>query len=779
MPDQRIGGEELFRAMVESVKDYAIFATDAEGRVASWNTGAEAVFGYEEAEILGQGVSILFTPEDVARGAPEYELAKAAAEGRAEDERWHVRRDGSRFWASGVVTPIRGENGVLRGFVKVARDETARKRLESTLRQREQQLAALVENAPDIISRFDRDLRCTYTSPAVQGVLGLPPEELVGKTHAEMGLPPETCAFLDDTMRRVFETGRRESIEFSLTGLEGTRHYEAYAVPELGADGSVESIVAVSRDITKRRLAEQALRESEARFRQFAEHLDDVFWVMEMPEQRVVYVSPAFERLWGLSPDAVYASHGAWVASIFPEDRPRVAKAFLQKAHTGQYDEEYRIVRPDGVVRWIRDRCFPIKDESGRVRSVAGITDDITERRQAAAEREELLVREREARAAAEEANRLKNEFLATVSHELRAPLNSVLGWVGLLRGGHLQREQAETALETIERNARTQAQLIEDLLDVSRIITGRIRLDVRPVDPAAAARAAVDAVRPAAEAKGIELRKALDAGANLVYGDPERLQQVFWNLLSNAIKFTTEGGRVEVRLARVDSNVEISVSDTGAGIKPEFLPHVFDRFRQADGATTRRHGGLGLGLSIVRHLVELQGGSVSAHSEGEGRGATFVVRLPLAGVRRGAAEARDHDSAALPRLDGVRVLVVDDEPEARDLLRAIISRCGAEVTEAGSAAEALELVGRARPDVIVSDIGMPDEDGYILARRLRALPVGEGGATPAVALTAYTRAEDRASAIVAGYQMHVAKPVEAGELMAALATLSGRSSTD
>jgi PAS domain S-box-containing protein len=394
-----------------------------------------------------------------------------------------------------------------------------------------------------------------------------------------------------------------------------------------------------------------------------------------------------------------------------------------------------------------------------------------------AAEKERLY---REAR----EASRLKDEFLATVSHELRTPLTAILGWAHMLRTGQFDGKSYSTAFETIERNARAQAQLIEDLLDVSRIVTGKLRIDVRPIDPNSFIEAAVEAVRPAAEAKGVRVQKVIDTGLVTVSGDPVRLQQVVWNLLSNAIKFTPRGERVQVRLERVNSHVEIVVSDTGAGIAPDFLPHVFDRFRQADGTTTRHHGGLGLGLAIVRHLVELHGGTVRAESPGEGHGATFTVLLPVAPVySQEAAEGRVHPAAreTLPpfecpdRLDGLRVLVVDDEADTREMLKAGLGQCGAEVTTAHSAAEALREMEKTPPDVLISDIGMPDQDGYALIREVRSLPAGQGGSVPAIALTAYARTEDRLQALRAGYQMHVTKPVELTELAAVVASLAKR----
>ncbi len=384
---------------------------------------------------------------------------------------------------------------------------------------------------------------------------------------------------------------------------------------------------------------------------------------------------------------------------------------------------------------------------------------------------------------AAEAAAHAKDEFLAVVSHELRTPLNAILGWARMLREGKLDPESVIHAVETIERNAKSQAKLIEDLLDFSRIISGKLRLDVGPVELAAVVEAAADVVLPAADAKEIRLQVVLDPRAGPVPGDPDRLQQMMWNLLSNAIKFTPKGGRVQVRLARINSHVEITVSDSGQGISAEFLPHVFERFIQADNTITRRHGGLGLGLAITRHLAELHGGTINADSAGEGQGATFTLRLPLMSVHTSEHQPIDSDQQSfmgglneqpgvLPRLDGLHVLVVDDEHDARSLLTAVLTQSGAQVTAVATVADALEKLQLIRPDLLVSDIEMPNEDGYSLIRKVRLLAKSKGGLTPAIALTAHARFSDRMRALTAGYQMHLPKPVEPVELVTVIANL-------
>jgi PAS domain S-box-containing protein len=410
----------------------------------------------------------------------------------------------------------------------------------------------------------------------------------------------------------------------------------------------------------------------------------------------------------------------------------------------------------------------------------------VTAREEALRVRDDLLSREHTAREEAEFANRAKDEFLATVSHELRTPLNAILGWAHMLRANRLDQVTQTRALETIERNAKSQAQLIEDILDVSRIVAGKLHLEVRPVELATLVDAAIDSVRPAADAKGIILEAILDPRAGPVLGDPNRLQQVIWNLAANAVKFTGKGGSVQVRLQRAGAYVEVVVSDTGQGINSAFLPHVFERFRQADATSTRSHGGLGLGLAIVRHLVEMHGGAVFADSPGEGKGATFTVRLPLLmaavdkrNIDRLQASGANITTESSLRLEGVHIMIVDDEPDTREMLRLLMGQLGAEVRVCASSDEAMGVLNEWNPDVIVSDIEMPDEDGYELIRKVRRLEAEKGGRTvPAVALTAYGRVEDRLQALSAGYQIHMAKPAEPNELALVIASLATRSAS-
>ena len=408
---------------------------------------------------------------------------------------------------------------------------------------------------------------------------------------------------------------------------------------------------------------------------------------------------------------------------------------------------------------------------------------EIAERKQAEEERGQLLIRERAARAEAEQVNRTKDEFLATLSHELRTPLTAILGWSHLVRTGKLEEEQMSRAVETIERNARSQSQLIDDLLDVSRIITGKLKIEARPVDLGAVLEAAIEAVRPSFEAKAIRFENMVDSQAVLIPGDANRLQQIFWNLFNNAVKFTPEGGEVRVEVECDVSRARISVTDSGTGISPEFLPYIFDRFRQADGSTTRVHGGLGLGLSIVKHLVQLHQGTIEVESKGKDQGSRFTVSLPLTSA--GASDlvqntATEVESSELPSgfsrvLDGLRIMVVDDEADSRDLVTAILSECGSDVNCCESAAEALVCFREWKPDLLVSDIGMPGEDGCDLIRKLRKMRSKRAKQIPAVALTAYATKEDKARALAAGFQMHVSKPIEPEVLIMSIAAALGR----
>jgi len=658
------GSEERFRLLVESARDYAIFMLDPQGNVLTWNPGAERFKGYRSDEIIGSHFSRFYPPDAVAKGVPDDDLRRAARDGSMEDEGWRVRKDGSMFWANVVITAMRNHHGELIGYAKLTRDQTQRRNHEEALRLSEERFRLLVEGVSDYaIFMLDVNGRVASWNVGAQRIKGYAAEDIIGQ-HFSVFYP-----------REVVESG-------------------------------------------------------------------------------------------------------------WPEHELREA------ARTGRFVDTGWRVRKDGSTFWANVTITAMRDETGTLLGFAKLTRDLTERRRAEAmevasqQREEILDAERTARMTAQRATQLKDEFLATLSHELRTPLSAILGWTQVLLKGHASNAvDQRRAIEVIDRNARAQVQLIDDLLDLSRIMTGKLRLDLRQIAILDVVRAAIDSAAPAAATKEIRLISLLDPGRAVVNGDASRLQQVVWNLLTNAIKFTPRGGQVQVLLQRVNSHIELSVSDTGIGIPASFLPQVFERFSQRDGSSTRAHGGLGLGLAICKQLVELHGGTIRAASPGEGRGATFSVDLPVSIMQveserqrtHPTAEVNEGDSTSMPRLDGVHAFIVDDEPDARDLLQRVLEDQGATVTAFESADAALAAVAASRPTVIVSDIGMPGTDGYQMIRTLRATETRESR-IPALALTAFARAEDRKRALVAGFQAHLAKPFDVAELVLLVADLVGRS---
>jgi PAS domain S-box-containing protein len=530
--------------------------------------------------------------------------------------------------------------------------------------------------------------------------------------------------------------------------------------------------------------------DSRERYRLLVEGVEDYAILMLDSGGRVISWNSGAEQITGYKEHEILESD----LSVFftPEEIKKGKPQHLLEvaAAAGRCEEEGWQVRKDGSRYWAGVVTTALRDEAGRLRGFAKVTHDITRRKEAEEERKRLLRQEKAAREEAESAGRLKDEFLATISHELRTPLTSILGWARLFCSGQVPDHQARQAMDVIAKSAQAQAQLIDDILDTSRIITGRLQLEVQPVDIERIFQAVVDVVRPSAELKGVDLNMVIDARREVVLGDAGRLRQAIWNLLSNAVKFSNEGGRVEARLARAGNQVEITVSDTGVGIDPQFMPHVFERFRQADGAHTRGHGGLGLGLATTRHIVEMHGGDVSASSPGKGQGATFKIILPLTstataprtpGAERqrqvldGPRERGRKATEVRQRLDGLRILIVEDNPDTLEMLRFIFDERGAEVIVAASALEALHALERRSPDVLVSDIAMPDQDGYELIRQVRERGPEHGGGIPAIAVTAYASAEDRVRALSSGFQMHMAKPIDPDEMIAIVASLTGR----
>ncbi len=659
--------------------------------------------------------------------------------------------------------------------------------LSQAVKNEPQLLSQLLDASVEGILAFDRDCRYTAWNRAMERISGLKRDDVLGKRAFDV------FPFLE-------ETGEDKYFHAALSGELTTSENRPYTVPETGRQGFFEACysplfdehneivggVGIVHDITEQKLAEESAAEAHRRLTSHVENspLAVIEWDSDF---RVSRWSESAARLFGWTADEVMGKHVSDWHFVFDED----ADAVAQVTHRQRVGAESLGVLQNRNYTKAGDVLFcewynsVLRDDRGELVSVLSLVLDVTARKHAEEERIALLGREREARQHAEEADRLKDEFLATLSHELRTPLTSILGWATLLSSGEVEQENFKRAIETIERNARSQARLIDDLLDVSRIITGNLHLEVHPLNLAPVVVAAKDALRPAADAKAIKVNTTLDYENCLVTGDPNRLRQVVWNLLINAIKFTPRGGSVRVYLQCNDPAVRLTVTDTGEGISAEFLPFVFHRFRQEEGSISRKQGGLGLGLAVVRHLVELHGGTVSAESGGPGQGSTFVVDLPLAPERRKEKrEGVDQEDLAEPlerrsagvsvSLDGLRVMLVEDDDDSRSLLSLMLRRNGAEVTSASTSSEALSALDYSRPDVVISDIGMPDEDGYALLRRLRALPVERGGQTPAIALTGYATNKDRERALEAGYQLHLAKPVEPDELVAAIVSVVG-----
>jgi hypothetical protein len=654
------------------------------------------------------------------------------------------------------LKPVKDEEGNVVLLIPEGRDISDRKRAEEELRRREQHFRTLAENSPDIVARFDRDFRHLYISPAIERATGIPPERFLGKTKAEIGLGSEFCALWDEQLQQVFDTGQPCFFAFDFPTPTGIHFYHAFVVPEFASDGTVESVLGISRDITDYKQQEQALQKSERRLRRLVDA--NIIGIVFADSERIIEANDAFLEMVGYSREALETGEITWRKMTPPEylkrDEQGIEELLARGACT-PFEKEY--IRKDGSRVPILIGAALIDRQP--LQWVCYILD-LTQIKQ-------LENQLRQQTKQLERTNRIKDEFLATLSHELRTPLNSILGWSQLLRSSKFDPETTVRALEVIERNAKLQTQLIEDLLDISRIIRGKLKLNINPLDLTIPIKAAIETVHVAAAGKSIEIKTSLDSGIGKVSGDPDRLQQVVWNLLTNAIKFTPAGGKIEVRLERVGDQARIQVSDTGQGIAPDFLPHMFEYFRQADSSITRTQAGLGLGLAIARHLVELHGGTVSAESKGEGKGSTFTVMLPL---RKSRAEANEESQsfASYSNLKGTRVLVVDDDRDTREFLTLMLEQYEAVVKAVSSAREALEALEPFQPDVLVSDIGMPGEDGYTLLRHIRE----RGGDIPAIALTAYAREEDSQQALSAGFQMHLSKPVEVNKLINAIADL-------
>jgi PAS domain S-box-containing protein len=697
-----------------------------------------------------------------------------------------------------IFNPVLGPDGEVEVIAGTTRNvterrqlETERERLVSILESERSNLAAVVEKAPAFIA--------TLKGP--EHVFELANEEyyklagrrnIIGKTVRE-AFPEVIEQGFIGLLDQVFRTGepfigKEISLALDSAGVTETHFINFVYQATRGPDGEPSGIFVHGVDVTDLIQSRRAIEASEKQRRLALDAAELGSWHFDPAIQELI-TDKRMREIYGLTTDRM--TYDDVVRLVHPDDRQQVVDAIAAATRLVDpvpYAVEHRVVRTNGTVRWVfgKGRANFETVDGGAVRiSFDGTTADITDRKAAENERQSLLEAERVARLEAERAGKMKDEFLATLSHEIRTPLNAILGWSQIMRASK-DPEDIAAGLDVIERNARAQSQIVDDLLDMSRIISGKVRLDVQRIDLAAIVQSAIETARPTAEAKGVRLKSVIDPLHRVaVSGDANRLQQVLWNLISNAVKFTPRGGQIQVLLERVDSHIEISVIDTGQGIPPDFLPFVFDRFRQQDASTTRRHGGLGLGLSIVKQLVELHGGTVSATSGGEGKGSTFCVHLPLTILQQEpqAEVARRHPatdatfsgiSHATRDLAGVRILVVDDEVDAREMVKRLLERSHAEVTAVSNVADAVALIGTGKFDVLISDVGMPGEDGYSLIRKVRALDRDNGGKIPAIALTAYARAEDRVKAVAAGFLMHVSKPVEPVELLTMVAAAAG-----
>lgn len=778
----------------------AIMGLRSDGTVRIWNPAAERIFGWSQQEVLGQFLPAISEDRrdeflnNIATTLQGQVLSGVETQRHKKD---HTPIDVA-LWTAPVDEAQAGIS-----CLSIVADISDRKRAEAALRHSEAFNRQILESSEDCIKVLDLKGLLLYMSSRGQSLIGI----------------NNITPFLGYAWVKFWQEAERpaaqEALNCAKSGGVGTfqgycptlagepKWWDVRLTPMRDADGNVERLLCISRDVTERKQAEAALRQSEERYRYLTQSIPQLVWTSDA-EGVLLDVNQRWLAFTGLS--LAQAQTAGWQAIVHPEDIPTLSQSWaIAQQNSGYYQAEGRLRRSDGIYRWHLHQAVPFKDEQGNVIKWFGTATDIEDQKQLEQQRIHLLQQEQAAREQAEAANRIKDEFLAVLSHELRSPLNPILGWARLLQSRTFDDATFKKAIETIERNARLQAQLIEDLLDVSRILRGKLSLNLSSVHLISTLEAALETVRLSADAKNVQIHIQSQSAVGPVLGDSARLQQVIWNLLSNAIKFTPEGGRVEVRLEEVRherqengerriSNEEsshspiptsdsltyaqITVSDNGKGIAPDFLPYVFDYFRQADSTTTRKFGGLGLGLAIVRYLVELHGGTVQADSPGEGQGATFTVRLPL--MRNPVTDPSlangSTDGLATSPLMGLSILVVDDDPDTRDYLAFVLAQAGASVTIAASATEALQKLARVKPSILLSDIGMPAMDGYMLIRSIRTLPPEQGGQTIAIALTAYAGEMNQQQALAAGFQRHLSKPIDPDELIRAIAQVMPQS---
>lgn len=781
---------EAYLAAITSSSSDAIIAKDLNGTITSCNESTERIFGYTREELVGRPVYLIVPAELYAE--EDMILDKVRDGGRIEHlETVRVAKGGRKLDISLSVSPIFDPAGNIIGIAKVARDITEQKRLARELAAQQEYFRVTLSSIGDAVIASDKQGRVTFINPCAEALTGWPAGEAAGRPLAEVFeiVNEETREPVANPADIVIRTGHIIGLanHTALIHRDGSeRPIADSAAPIRDDGGNPIGAVLVFRDVTEERRAEDALAEQHEWFKTTLESIGDAVIATDV-QGRVAFMNPVAEHLTGWKLEEATGRPCADVFNIVNEESRRpvespVTRVLAEGVIVGLANHT-TLIAADGTERPIDDSGAPIRNRAGRIVGVVLVFRDIgdrrrieAERRGVADERERLLKSERAARAEAERANRVKDEFVAMVSHELRTPLNAILGWTQLMLQSSADQDMIARGLDVISRNTRVQAQLVSDLLDVSRIASGKLHLSIEKLDLVSLVRNVIETVQHTGDSKQLVIRQDYAAEALPIAGDPARLQQIVWNLLWNAIKFTPEGGSVAVGVRPCDSGAEVTVSDSGVGIRPEVLPHIFERFSQATPA--RGISGLGLGLSIVKHLVELHGGRIEADSPGEGQGATFTVVLPSGKTREepsGATDKQRKTEGARDLLQGVRILVVEDEADTLEFLERFLVSRGAGITAAATAAEALEHLSRSDADLLISDIGLPEVDGYELLERIRT-ESGTGGGIPAIALTAYARAEDRARAFRAGYQAHLAKPIEPAELVAAIARIMQRS---